>query len=149
MMRRMSKLALAVVGVSLASVIASTDVKAEILASTARVASVYNQGFVPVTEAGNTSLLFSTSVLKQKVLVTYTATCETNYYSSLSLQIYVDGQVTNPKGSAILCGSDYYPVTVSASRSAVYIVANKGTHSVIINLTGSGTLSNASLTVQR
>lgn len=84
-------------------------------------------------------------------MISYNATCYSSGY--LYLQIYVDGQQTNPKGSAIFCSQANGSYTyVSATKQAVYTVPTKGTHSVTIAAfqnSGYFGLSNASLVVEK
>ena len=127
---------------------------ATVLATSTRVLSVDTAGLLPINDAGNTALAFTTSADRQKVVITFSANCYTNGY--VTIRITVDGANTNPNSPTILLctvNNDGSWSTVAASRQAVYTAPRKGTHFLSITVSQSGgdffNINNSSVTVMR
>ena len=94
---------------------------ATVLATSTRVLSIDTAGLVPINDAGNTALAFTTSADRQKLLVIhYIANCYTN--GNNKIQITVDTADTSPNSTPIMfcsVNNDGDRSTVAASRQDI------------------------------
>ncbi|MFO1039555.1 MAG: hypothetical protein U1E45_22140 [Geminicoccaceae bacterium] len=120
---------------ALAALMVGLPVRADILATSTRATNITTLGLLPLNEAGNTALAFTTSADRQKVVITYNADCYTK--GPLFIDMTVDGARTNPNsGGIVLCSSNTTPNLefVSAIRQVVYTAPKKGRHFVEIRI---------------
>ncbi|MFO1038327.1 MAG: hypothetical protein U1E45_15935 [Geminicoccaceae bacterium] len=116
---------------TLATLLGTHEASAQVLATASRVGYATAPGNIPLTDAGSTSLSFTTSANNQKVVVTYSATCSAG---SVFLRIKVDGHATSPDQLSTFCSWDSAHNTdnVSAAQQGFYVVPTHGTHKVTV-----------------
>lgn len=150
-----------------AGLLVAYSAQAALLATHTRNANyTYAEGttpFVPLNDAGATTITFNTGVRNQKVIVSYTAECgiiDNKNDTWVNIDIQVDGVAIRPTNntSDAFCSSTNnagYNWNMSAVN-AVYIVPNPGVHTVRIraavqsgNGGATGWLGDTSLVVWR
>ena len=116
-----------------AAMLAGLPARADVLATSTRGTNITTVGLLPLNEAGNTAVAFTTTADRQKVVITYNADCYTG--GPLYVSITVDGAATYPRsGGILLCtsnGGGLFEFT-PAIRQVVYTPPKKGTHYVSV-----------------